>query len=262
MNIFVREMRANAKALFFWCLGVAATIGICMMKFSGLKDSPQTINDLISKMPKAIRFFAGGGQVDISKASGYFSMAFLYIMVLAALHAVLLGANILSKEERDKTAEFLLAKPVSRNNVVFQKLAAALANVLIFTVVSTVISILSINYYEKLTNEILVLMTGMLLVQLVFLSIGLVMASAYKDPKKASTVSSSILFVTFFLSLLIDMTENMDWLTFLSPFKYFSTSGILKGDSLSIPYAVLSIGISIVLSILSFVFYKKRDLKI
>lgn len=262
MNIFVREMRANAKALFFWCLGVAATIGICMVKFSGLKNSPQSINDLISKMPKAIRFFAGGGQVDISTASGYFSMAFLYILVLAALHAVLLGANILSKEERDKTAEFLLSKPVSRNNVVLQKLTAALTNVLIFTAVSTVISILSINYYEKLTYEILVLMTGMLLLQLLFLSIGLIMASAYKDPKKASTISSSVLFVMFFISILIDMTENMNWLTFLSPFKYFNTNSILKGGSLSIPYSVLSIGIFIVLSSLSFVFYKQRDLKI
>ena len=52
----------------------------------------------------------GFSDVDVSKISGYYSILFVYILLMATIHAAMLGADIIAKEERDKTSEFLFVK--------------------------------------------------------------------------------------------------------------------------------------------------------
>ncbi|MFA5881807.1 MAG: ABC transporter permease subunit, partial [Eubacteriales bacterium] len=75
-------------------------------------------------------------------------MLFLYLVVMATIHAAMLGANIIAKEERDKTAEFLLAKPVSRNEIITVKLGAGLTNILIFNAVTLLSSLVIVGHYS------------------------------------------------------------------------------------------------------------------
>ena len=67
-------------------------------------------------------------------------MLFLYIAVMGAVHAVILGSELISKEERDKTSEFLYAKPVSRPTALTGKLLAGLTNLIVLNLVTLVSS--------------------------------------------------------------------------------------------------------------------------
>ena len=60
----------------------------------------------------------GFSDLDLSKVSGYYGMLFIYLLLMATIHAAMLGATIIAKEERDKTSEFLFVKPVSRSKVI------------------------------------------------------------------------------------------------------------------------------------------------
>ena len=57
---------------------------------------------------------------------------------MATIHAAMLGATIIAKEERDKTAEFLFVKPVSRSKIISFKLLVALVNIVILTIVAAI----------------------------------------------------------------------------------------------------------------------------
>jgi hypothetical protein len=39
----------------------------------------------------------------------------VYMMLLGSIYAIVLSSNILLKEEYDKTAEFLMSRPITRN---------------------------------------------------------------------------------------------------------------------------------------------------
>ncbi|GAA3321378.1 hypothetical protein GCM10020331_036950 [Ectobacillus funiculus] len=74
------------------------------------------------------------------------------------------GATIIVKEERDKTAEFLLAKPISRSGIVTAKLMAACVNLVVLNGITMLTSIQMVSYYSKgatQTHDIIVLMIGM-----------------------------------------------------------------------------------------------------
>ncbi len=236
-----------------------------MGKYATFSASGQSINDLMASIPDSIKAILGFGNFDLSKASGFYGMLYLYLVVMSTIHASMLGANILSKEERDHTTEFLMVKPASRTRIITAKLLASLVNIVILNLVTFVSSLAIIGQYsngESITNEIMVLMAGMFILQMMFLVIGTSIASASRNPAVPASVATTLLLFAFILSVVVDINKEVSWLRYLTPFKYFDAQTLVTGGALDPLFVGLSILIIAVLVFATFGAYKKRDLKI
>ena len=265
MNIFIREMKAHRKSLIIWCIAVVLIIVSGMGKYAGSVASGQSMNDLVAQMPKAVKEILGIGSFDLSKASGYYGLLFLYLVVMATIHASMIGASIIAKEEVDKTSEFLFVKPISRHRIITFKLLAALFNILILNIISLVSSVAIVRYFSKseaVVGDIIKLLVGMFILQLIFMFIGTGIASISKIPRTATSQTMGILLITFILSKGIDLNDKLDVLKYLTPFKYYEASSLMYGGGLNPVFVTLSIVIIVVLLVLTYVFYKKRDLNV
>lgn len=265
MNIFMREMKAYRKSLIIWCIASILMVVAGMSKYSALGASGQSINDVVSKMPKSLQVVIGVGTLDLSKASGYYGVLFLYLAIMATVHAAILGSNIISKEEGDKTAEFLMVKPISRNKIITSKLLAALSNIVIFNVITLITSISTVGYYAKgeaVNQDIIILMIGMFILQLMFLVIGTAIAAVSKNPKTATSISTGILLSTFILSILSDINSKFENLKYITPFKYYEAKELMYGGGFEYVFIVLSIVIIGMLLSVTYIFYKNRDLNV
>jgi ABC-2 type transport system permease protein len=265
MNVFWREMKASRKSLIIWCFGVIFMVASGMNKYASLSSSSQSMNDLMADMPKSFQVLMGTGTFDLSKASGYYGMLYLYLLVMATIHAAILGASLISKEERDKTSEFLFVKPVSRNKILTAKLLAAFVNILILNLITLFSSILIVQKYskgEEVSTDIVVLMAGMLILQLLYLLIGTAIAAVNKHPKTATSLSTGILLITFILSIVIDLNKKMEFLKYFTPFKYYEAKKLMYGGGFDAIYVVLSVVIITALIIITYVFFNKRDLNV
>jgi len=258
-------MKAYRKSLIFWSIGVVFLIASGMSKYGGLSSSSESMNDLMASMPQSLQAIMGTGSLDISKAIGYFGVLYLYLLLMAAVHAAMLGANMISKEERDKTAEFLFVKPISRNKVISMKLLAAVVNVVIFLIIAWVTSYYMVAYYsegELVGADIANSMIGMFILQILFLVIGSAIAAISKKPKKSVTIATGILLVTYILSIAIDLNEKIEFMKYFTPFKYFEAKTILTGEGLDVVFVLLSLLMIAALTLVTFVYYKKRDLNV
>lgn len=265
MNIFLREMKAHRKALIFWCIGMLLLVISGMAKYQAYSGTGQALNELWSQMPKAVQAVMGLGSFDLTKASGFYGVLFLYIVLMAAIHAALIGANIIAKEEQDKTVEFLFAKPVSRNTIITSKLLAALANILILNIVTSFSSFGIVNSYakgEEVTGDIVVLMIGLFIIQLIFMALGSGIAAKRKNAKAAASAATGVMFVTFILSIIIDINDKLENLKYLTPFKYFDAKQLMYGGGFDPVFVILALVIIVILISATYVFYKKRDLSI
>lgn len=265
MNIFFREMKAHRKSLFFWGIGILIMVAGGMSKYAGLAASGESMNEIIAQMPISVQSIIGVGFFNLSKASGFYGVLFLYLIVMATIHSSMLGADIISKEERDKTSEFLFVKPVSRNKIITAKLLAAFANIFILNIVTLFSSISIVGYYSKgeaITGDIVKLMVGMFILQLMFMLIGTAIASLSKNPKAASSAATGILLATFVLYKLIDLNKNIEVLKYFTPFKYFDAKDIMYSGGFDTVFMILSVLIIAILLSVTYVFYKKRDLNI
>jgi len=263
MNIYRKELKSHRKSLIFWCIGVILMVASGMNKYSSLYSSGQSMNDLMADMPKSMQAIMGVGAFDLSKASGYYGMLFLYLVLMSSIHATMLGAGIIAKEERDKTSEFLFVKPVSREKIITAKLLAAFTNIVIFNLVtfaSSVVIVGKVSDGEKVNGDIAITMLGMFILQLLYMVIGSAISAFKKRPKTAASLATAILLLTFVLSVVIDLNEDLDALKYLTPFEYFEAKHMMVGDGLEAVFVVLSLLITAVLTYGTFAFYKKRDL--
>ncbi|MEH7095890.1 ABC transporter permease subunit [Neobacillus vireti] len=263
MNIFLKELKSHRKSLLFWSIGVFLMVLSGMNKYANLYSSQQSMNDVMKDMPKSLQVVMGAGSLDLSKASGYYGMLFIYLLLMATIHAAMLGAGIIAKEERDKTSEFLFVKPVSRPRVITAKLLAALFNLIVFNLVTLASSIALMAKYSKGENvnrDIILLMAGMFILQLLFIVMGSAISSVKRKSKKAASLSAGVLVLTFLLSVAIDLNESMKNLKYLSPFKYFEAKNVMYGGGLDPLYVVISLFLIAVFTSVTYIFYKKRDL--
>jgi len=266
MNIFRHEMKANLKALIWWSVGMAFTVASGMAKFEGYSTTGSTnITQLVEKFPKAMLALFGMTGLDLTTLVGYFGVLYLYVILMAAIHAGMLGANIIAKEERDQTSEFLYVKPVSRGRVLTEKLLAGLVNILILLGVTTAASIWVVGFYNKnydLTPQVLTLMAGVFMFQLLAFVFGAFFAGIFKNPKLPAVAVTSVIMASYLTSVVVELNAKFDFLRNLTPFQYFGAPKILAEGGLDPVFLGLALAVSLLLLFLTYVFYNKRDFNV
>ncbi len=264
MNIFLKELKSYRKSLIFWSIGVFLMVASGMVKYEAYSSSGQSINDLMADLPKSMKAVMGFGVVDLSKISGYYSLLYIYLLLMATIHAAMLGASIIAKEERDKTAEFLFVKPVSRNTIISAKILAGFTNIVIFNLVTWVSLIILVGKYnstgEAVNGDIALTMAGMFILQVLFMVIGSALAAVKKKPKTAPSLATGVLLLTYMLSIAIDLNENIESMKYLTPFKYFDAKNVMFGGGLEVIFIIISMILIAALLLVTYSFYKKRDL--
>jgi ABC-2 type transport system permease protein len=261
MNVFFREIKAYRKHLFFWSAAMVCLVGASMGKFATFQASGQSVTEIFDQFPKSFQIIFGLSGFDITTASGYFGLLFLYLALMATIHAVLIGSDIIAKEERDRTSEFLLVKPISRSAVITAKLTAGLVNVAVFNLVTLVSSIYFIGLFNKgkpITDIIVLLMAALFMLQLLFFFVGASVAAASKKPKASASISTAILFFSFILSFFVSLNASLDGLKYLTPFKYFEAHAIIADKSLDLVYVCISV---ILVALMVFITYKSFNVR-
>lgn len=266
MNLFFREIKSHRNSLIFWSIGMATLVGSGMAKFEAYSSSGQSMSGILDQFPKTVQTIFGISGFDMSKVSGFFGIIFMYIALMATIHAILLGSDMISKEERDRTSEFLFVKPVSRAWAITAKLLAGLINLVLLNIVTLASSIYftaMINKnHESVNHDILLLMMGLFFMQIIFFSIGAAIAGMSKKPKTAPSLATSTLLVTFFIYFLINLNDKLSFLKYLTPFKYFDAKEILANGKLDHFFMALSSAIVISMVFATYRFFSKRDLNI
>ena len=265
MNIFLRELKANARSLFFWCLFIVFFIYMGISKFSAFAAVDSDIMSMLEGIPPAVLEAFQLNAFNLTTITGYYGVMQSYFALMAAIFAVLLGNGIIAKEEREKTVEFSLTLPIPRHKLITGKIAAALVNCIIFVLFMWGGSIIAAQPYEPDENFyqfLALLMISAFFIELIFLAIGVLLGAALKEYKQSGSVAVFILLGTFIFSILSSLSEKLEFLKYLSPFVYYDPLPLLHESKFDPGYLALSAGIVVVSLIAAYISYSKRDLYI
>ena len=172
---------------------------------------------------------------------------------------------MISKEERDKTVEFSLVLPVSRGRLVTAKALAAVAHCVIFVLVTWGMSAVAARQYkpdQTFFRFLALEMVAMLVIELIFLAIGLLLGCGMKKYKRSGSTAVAIILVTYFLSIISGMQANLGFLRYVTPLKYFDVAQLLSTGRFDVGFLLLSAGIIAVCTAAAYWVYNKRDLYI
>lgn len=236
-----------------------------MLKYTGFAGAGQEITQLFDQLPSSVKAILSLGELDVTTIAGYYAVFYLYFMLLAGIHAIMLGAVIVAKEERDKTGDFLFSRPVKRTQIITSKLVAVLINITILNMITLFASLIFVNLFNEgtpITGIIMRLMAALFILQLLFAAIGAGIASISQNIKKATSVSAAILLTTFLISVAIDLYDKIVFLKFLSPFQYFPAAEIITTGIYAPIYLILSFLLITTFILITYLFMEKRDISI
>lgn len=264
MNIFLRELKANLKSLLVWSVILTLLIMIAVAKFSAFAGDPKMLA-MLDSMPPALLEVFNMRAFNLTTLSGFYGIMYIYFALMGAIAAAMWGSDIISKEERDKTVEFSLVLPVSRSKVITAKALAALVNCIAFVLITWGVSLVAVRSYnpDQAFHEFLALeMQAMLVIELIFLAIGLLLGCAMKQYKRSSSTAVAIILTTYFMAIMSGMQEKLDFLKYFTPFKYFDAGELFRTGKMDGTYLIISAAIIVVSVAVAYWVYKKRDLYI
>ncbi|MFI8574429.1 ABC transporter permease subunit [Rossellomorea aquimaris] len=260
MNIFLYELKAYRKSTFIWTGALIVLVILFMSMFPSISKEINEFKKLLEGFPEGVRK-ALGIQVDtIGSLNGYYSYIFLYITLCGAIQAMNLGISISSKEIREKTADFLLTKPVTRTKILSSKILAALTS-LLFTNIVYVIAAITVANAVKVENfslyVFLLISLTLLFTQLIMFAVGIIIAVVFPKVKSVISLSLGVVFAFFLIGMVAAAEEAT---RYLSPFKYFDYSYIMNHEGYEWSFLLLGMFLIVLSLIGSFVIYNKKDI--
>ena len=264
MNIFLRELKANFKSLVIWSVIITLLIMVAVAKFSAFAGDPDMLA-MMDSIPPAMLDALNMRAFNLTTLSGLYGVMFIYFGLLGAIAAAMWGSDMISKEERDKTVEFSLVLPVSRSRVVTAKSLAALVNCVAFVLITWGVSLVAVRSYspDQAFYDLLALeMQAMFMIELIFLAFGLLLGCAMKQYKRSASTAVGIILATYVISILSVMQEKLDFLKYVTPFRYYDAGELFRSGRMDGNYLVLSAAIIVVCVVGAYLAYGRRDLYI
>ena len=129
MTILKHELRQGKLPFLIWTGSIGFLLAVCVFLFPEMKGEMDEVSEMFASMGSFTAAF-GMDRLNFGTLVGYYAIECGNILGLGgAFYAALCAVGILSKEEKDRTAEFLLTHPVSRVRIITEKLLAVLLQI-------------------------------------------------------------------------------------------------------------------------------------
>ncbi|MEH7744835.1 ABC transporter permease subunit [Neobacillus drentensis] len=262
MNIFFHELRAYRKSTIIWSCSLVLIIALFMSFYPAFANDAEDFQKIMEGYPEAIRNAIGFNLGNFFTILGFYCFPLSFITLCGAIQAMNLGTSIVSKEVREKTADFLLTKPVTRTKVLTSKLFAAFVSIVITNIIYLVVTMFMVFQVktDDFSVKILILLSlTMFFIQLIFLAVGIMISVIVPKIKSVLSVSLTTVFAFYFLGM-FSSTTGEEAKRYISPFKYFDTAYIIKHSGYETSFLVAGAVIIILAITASYFVYLKKDI--
>lgn len=217
-----REITTRYKSMVSWSAAFAFFIIAGMTKFDAFADSGgEELNDFVQSLPRLMRVIYGMEGVDISTFEGYFNILLLYVLIMVAVQGAFLGCALIHLEFKERTADFLFVKPLSRSRILLHKLAGGLAVILML---ETVIAACCYYVFSNTGNVPLLPKTlvAIIITHFFFFALGFLLTIGLPRSKHGQLASLVFIILSYF-SLSLSQLYNQPLLASISPVGWYNT---------------------------------------
>lgn len=261
MTLFFHELKRDRIKLIVWTAVIAFMLCVSIVIYPQMTSQMGDMGDMFSEMGGFSEAF-NMDKVNFGEFSGYFAVECGNVLGLGgAFFAALLGISALAKEERERTAEFLLTHPISRTSVVFQKLAAVFAQILILNLAVAACAVAaSLAIGQEIDAKLFfTVFLGYLIMQaeLACVTFGV---SAYLRGNGIG-IGLGLAFVLYFMNILANLTDDAEFLRYITPFSYADGTAIAYSGAIEVKYLIPGIAYATIGVAAAFIRYNRKDIR-
>lgn len=260
MTLVKHELRQGKASFWIWTASIGALLAICIFLFPEMKGQMEGVSDVFASMGSFTAAF-GMDRLSFGTLIGFYAIECGNVLGLGgAFFAALCAAGMLTKEEKDKTAEYLLTHPVSRVRVITEKLAAVALQI---TAMNALVYALAVGSIAAVGEEIpwkeislMHLAYYLLQLELAGICFGI---SAFLR-KGSVGVGLGIAIMMYFLNLIANIADVASFLKYITPFGYCEGADIVSNGSLDMGMVAVGAAMGAVGILAAYIKYTKKDI--
>ena len=259
-----REFKINFKSFLIWTSILIAMFLIVFLIYPYIitDDTMKQMDELMKIFPPEILKAFNMDIASINTAYGWLkSEGFVYVLLIIGIYASLLGANIVLKEENDKTIEYLSSLPIKRSKILTNKIIVALIYIALMVIVIGIFNyialVISGDFDQK---QYLLLSVTPLLIAFPLFALNLFFSTFMHKTKKTLAISLGIVFFFYIISILSELSDKVEFLKYFSIYTLADTRNVLSKVEINPINVNVSIIITIVFIIFSYIRYNKKEL--
>ncbi|MBT7092335.1 MAG: ABC transporter permease subunit [Bacteroidetes bacterium] len=263
-NLYKKDFRKDLKVLFFITLAMLGFLAITLSMYSAMKDSMSAVTDLYSTMPAAFQDALNFHEGQWNSVLGFYATYFVYyVPMMTGAYAIYLGSSILSREEQQGTAEFLLTRPITRNQIISSKLAVLLTNITVVNLALWINGVLWTGIIEDFPTTFLplsIVHSYGLFICYFFGVMGFFITVLMKRAKAIIGPAIGLVMFMYMFDMVLRISDKVQFLLYFTPYKYMNI------DLLNTNYhmewwrlLVLAVATALMIS-LSYLIYRKKDI--
>lgn len=261
MTLTKHELKQGRTALVIWTASIAFLMVICILMFPEMKGEMDGVSDMFASMGSFTEAF-GMDRINFGTLLGFYAVECGNILGLGgAFFASLIAITVLAKEEKERTAEFLLTHPVSRVRIVTEKLTAVLIQIVLINAVIWALSAASIAIIgEEIPWKELNLMHlsyFLLQIELAGICFGL---SAFLR-RGGLGIGLGLATVMYFLNIVANISDSAEFLKYITPFGYTEGADIVANGSLDTAMVLLGMAYTAIGIAAAYWKYCKKDIQ-
>ena len=261
MTLVRHELKQGRTAFLIWTAAIGGLLAVCVFLFPEMKGEMEGVSDIFSSMGSFTAAF-GMDRLNFGTFTGFYAVECGNVLGLGgAFFASLCGAGILCKEEKERTAEFLLAHPVSRRRIITEKLAAVLVQVTAMNLIIYAVSVGAIAAVGEAVpwKEINLLHLAYYLLQLELAGICFGISAFMR--KGTVGTGLGIAAVMYFLNLIANIAESAEFLKYITPFGFCEGADIVANGSLDGKLVVIGMAVGLIGVTAAYVKYGGTDIR-
>lgn len=262
-NLYFKELKRNRKNLFIWTAIVIFFTILVLSVFPYMREMGNEMATMMSKLPAGMLKAMGINEQTFNSILPMYNTYYvIYIIVLLSIYAASTGATIISKEERDKTAEFLLTKPISRKSIFNTKLISLFTLAFTAYISQTIVAFIFVYAIgENVPWSVFMTMHihGLILI-IFFTSIALLLSMMLNPKQNFMGMTVGLVFGSYFINTIAKVADNISWLGYISPFYYLDFDVTDVNYSIHYTNAGITLLLSILLLIAAYKIYNKKDI--
>ena len=260
MTLFFHELKRGRISLIIWTVAIAFMLGVCIVIYPEMSSQMGEISEMFSNMGSFSAAF-GMDELNFGEFIGYFGVECGNVLGLGgAFFAAILGVSALAKEEKERTAELLLSHPISRARIITEKLLAVLTQILILNlVVAAIVAVAILAIGEKPDASVIALLLlayFLLQIEIAAITFGI---SAFIS-RGGLGIGLGVAVGLYFLNIIANLTEELEFLKWITPFGYTEGGDIVAEKALNGGYLAVGALLSVAGIALAYVKYTKKDI--
>ena len=262
--MFKRELKLNFKSFLIWTLILIGMFLAVYLVYPYIMTSENVdmLNEMMKVFPPEVLKAFNMDISEIDSAYGWLKTeGFIFILLITGIFSGILGSNIVLKEESDKTIEYLHNLPVTRTKIVTSKILCALTYIISMILIIGVFNYVGLSISGDFNQkQYLLLSISPLFTALVIFSICLFISTFTHKTKKAMGISLGIVFASYFLQIISELSKEVEFLKYITPFTLADTRNIISNNSLNPICIIVSLLLTVSLLLLSIYKYNKKEL--